>query len=307
MSKSKTNMVDPTAMHRRLRRRHGAAVHAVRQPARARSGMDRGRHRRRLALPQPPVAPVRGAPGRSSRRPARRCPAACRRRATELQRAIHKTIAAVTDELERFHFNKAVARIRELSNRLEAVRCRRPGGAGAAARGARDPGAAARADDAAPRRGAVAAPRPRRRCWPTPPGRRRTRPGWSRIGSRSRCRSTASCAPRSACRAAATARPPRPRALAEPNVRRGIERQAAPAGRSWCPTRSSMWWSEDGAAPPRACCSAPGRALGACSFRPLLWRRAPTIPRARASSRRSRSRASAAGSAIWCATRCWTS
>jgi leucyl-tRNA synthetase len=40
--------------------------------------------------------------------------------ATELMRAIHRTIQAVTDELERFHFNKAVALIRELSNRLEA-------------------------------------------------------------------------------------------------------------------------------------------------------------------------------------------
>ena len=47
--------------HRGLRRRHGAAVHALRQPAGARSGVDRGRDRRRLALPEPPVAAVRGA------------------------------------------------------------------------------------------------------------------------------------------------------------------------------------------------------------------------------------------------------
>jgi leucyl-tRNA synthetase len=40
--------------------------------------------------------------------------------ATELKRAIHQTIDAVTQELERFHFNKAVALIRELSNRVEA-------------------------------------------------------------------------------------------------------------------------------------------------------------------------------------------
>jgi leucyl-tRNA synthetase len=40
--------------------------------------------------------------------------------ATELERAIHKTIQAVTEQLERFHFNKAVALVRELSNRLEA-------------------------------------------------------------------------------------------------------------------------------------------------------------------------------------------
>jgi leucyl-tRNA synthetase len=40
--------------------------------------------------------------------------------AAGLRRALHQTIVAVTDELERFHFNKAVALIRELSNRLEA-------------------------------------------------------------------------------------------------------------------------------------------------------------------------------------------
>jgi leucyl-tRNA synthetase len=46
--------------------------------------------------------------------PARRSPAA-----TELKRAIHQTVDAVSQELERFHFNKAVALIRELSNRVE--------------------------------------------------------------------------------------------------------------------------------------------------------------------------------------------
>jgi leucyl-tRNA synthetase len=54
------------------------------------------------------IAPPGSAP------PARLSPAA-----TELRRAIHKTIAAVTEQIERFHFNKAVALIRELSNRLE--------------------------------------------------------------------------------------------------------------------------------------------------------------------------------------------
>ena len=38
---------------------------------------------------------------------------------TSLQRLTHKTIAAVTDDIERFHFNKAIARIRELTNALE--------------------------------------------------------------------------------------------------------------------------------------------------------------------------------------------
>ena len=36
-----------------------------------------------------------------------------------LRAAIHKTIAAVTDDIERFHFNKAIARVRELTNALE--------------------------------------------------------------------------------------------------------------------------------------------------------------------------------------------
>ncbi|MEZ5934406.1 MAG: leucine--tRNA ligase [Alphaproteobacteria bacterium] len=40
--------------------------------------------------------------------------------ATELRRLTHKTIHAVSDEIERFHFNKAVALIREFSNRLES-------------------------------------------------------------------------------------------------------------------------------------------------------------------------------------------
>ncbi len=49
-----------------------------------------------------------------------RAPEALSPAATLLMRAIHRTIQAVTDELDRFHFNKAVALIRELSNRLEA-------------------------------------------------------------------------------------------------------------------------------------------------------------------------------------------
>ncbi len=37
---------------------------------------------------------------------------------TAVRQVTHRTIAAVTDDLERFHFNKAVARIRELTNAL---------------------------------------------------------------------------------------------------------------------------------------------------------------------------------------------
>ena len=39
----------------------------------------------------------------------------------ELRGAIHRTIRDVTDDLEKFRFNRAVARIRELTNRLEAI------------------------------------------------------------------------------------------------------------------------------------------------------------------------------------------
>ena len=37
-----------------------------------------------------------------------------------LSQDVHRTIAAVTEDIERFHFNKAVARLRELSNALES-------------------------------------------------------------------------------------------------------------------------------------------------------------------------------------------
>jgi leucyl-tRNA synthetase len=45
----------------------------------------------------------------------------------DIYRIIHKTIAGVTDDLERFHFNKAVARIRELTNTLESLKSEKEG------------------------------------------------------------------------------------------------------------------------------------------------------------------------------------
>jgi leucyl-tRNA synthetase len=39
----------------------------------------------------------------------------------ETRRLVHKTIAAVTEDLEQFRFNRGVARLRELSNHLETV------------------------------------------------------------------------------------------------------------------------------------------------------------------------------------------
>ena len=56
-------------------------------------------------------------------------PSAISAEGEKLRRAVHKTIAAVSDDLEKFHFNKAVARIRELTNQLEAFDANSEGGA----------------------------------------------------------------------------------------------------------------------------------------------------------------------------------
>jgi leucyl-tRNA synthetase len=40
---------------------------------------------------------------------------------SDLRRAVHRTIAAVTDDFDTFRFNRAVAHIRELTNAIEAV------------------------------------------------------------------------------------------------------------------------------------------------------------------------------------------
>jgi len=44
-----------------------------------------------------------------------------------IRRATHKTIAAVTDDLDKFRFNRAVARIRELTNALDELPAAEPG------------------------------------------------------------------------------------------------------------------------------------------------------------------------------------
>jgi leucyl-tRNA synthetase len=60
-------------------------------------------------ITEPPVElPAPGTPA----------PATLSPKADAARRAIHKTIVAVSDDLEKFHFNKAVARIRELTNTL---------------------------------------------------------------------------------------------------------------------------------------------------------------------------------------------
>jgi len=46
---------------------------------------------------------------------------------TTIRRTTHKTIAAVTDDLDKFRFNRAVARIRELTNALDEIQAAEPG------------------------------------------------------------------------------------------------------------------------------------------------------------------------------------
>jgi leucyl-tRNA synthetase len=63
----------------------------------------------RLATEPPvPLAPPGSAP-----------PPALSPAADKLRRAVHRAVAAVTDHIEKFRFNSAVARIRELTNLLE--------------------------------------------------------------------------------------------------------------------------------------------------------------------------------------------
>ncbi len=62
----------------------------------------------RLVAERLPTLPPRGSP----------MPAANDARCEALRRATHKTIAGVTDDIERFHFNKAVARLYEFVNAI---------------------------------------------------------------------------------------------------------------------------------------------------------------------------------------------
>ncbi len=47
--------------------------------------------------------------------------------ALELRRVVHRTIAGVTTDIEKFHFNRAVARIHELANAIAGVDAQEPG------------------------------------------------------------------------------------------------------------------------------------------------------------------------------------
>ena len=50
--------------------------------------------------------------------------------ALDLRRMIHRTIEGVTNDIERFRFNRAVARVRELTNAVACLPADSPGAAG---------------------------------------------------------------------------------------------------------------------------------------------------------------------------------
>ncbi|MSP50086.1 MAG: leucine--tRNA ligase [Alphaproteobacteria bacterium] len=118
MSKSKKNVVDPD----RIIDTYGADTARLfmlsdSPPERdlewTEAGID-GAWRYAQRLYRAIAEPGRPLPAKGTRRPTDVGAAAA-----EIERKIHKTIHFVTDDLERFHFNRAVARIRELSNALE--------------------------------------------------------------------------------------------------------------------------------------------------------------------------------------------
>ena len=118
MSKSKKNVVDPD----RIIDTYGADTARLfmlsdSPPERdlewTEAGID-GAWRYAQRLHRDIVEPAKAVAAKGTRRPNDLGDAA-----TEIERKIHKTVHFVTDDLEKFHFNRAVARIRELSNALE--------------------------------------------------------------------------------------------------------------------------------------------------------------------------------------------
>lgn len=128
MSKSKRNVVDPEE----IIQTYGADTARLfmlsdSPPDRDLDWTDAGiegawRYVNRLwrLISEPPFAPAaKGTPR----------PADIAGSALDLERMVHKTVAAVTADLEKFHFNKAVARVRELSNAVETLIESDPGAA----------------------------------------------------------------------------------------------------------------------------------------------------------------------------------
>ena len=117
--------------------------------------------------------------------------------AAGISKAAHKTVKAVGEDIDRLGFNKAVARIYELTNVLQSPLADIAAGKASAevkagaARGARHAGRADRADDAASGRGVLRSARRHRSRRRPAAGRPSTRRSSSTARSSCRSRSTA--------------------------------------------------------------------------------------------------------------------
>ena len=110
----------PRRHHRQLRRRHGPAVHRLRQPARSRHHLDGGRRRRRRRQVAAHLAADRpGAPSANTPKTAE--PPGFGPEAVALRRAAHKTLNSVSQNIEGLRYNVAVAQIYELTHALSAA------------------------------------------------------------------------------------------------------------------------------------------------------------------------------------------
>ena len=123
MSKSKGNVVDPIELRRALRRGRGAALHRSSSGRPTRTWSGRTRASRACG-----VSSTGSGASRTSRPDARRASPAD----TPLARKAHRTIAKVTDDIDRrFSFHTATAAVMELVNEVPAA----PGRSGRTVRG----------------------------------------------------------------------------------------------------------------------------------------------------------------------------
>ena len=111
----------PGHLHRALRRRYRALVHAVGQPARARRALDRRGRAGRMALRAARLAAHQRERASCCRSQRRKRPRHIRRRAQALRRAAHKGLNAVAEEIEGLRFNRAIASVYEFANALSSA------------------------------------------------------------------------------------------------------------------------------------------------------------------------------------------
>ena len=174
----------------RLRRRHVPPVRDVHGPAGSAEAVEHARHRRHVAVPEQRLAQSRRRRGSKTRRKRREGAIERSPIPEALDRQMHRTIKKVGEDIEGLRFNTAIAELIKLNNEITGMPSR-------AARAGGEFRADARAVRAAHRRGNLGAAGAHQDRSRIGPGRRSTRPSWSKRRWNCPCRSTASCATRS--------------------------------------------------------------------------------------------------------------